>query len=157
MNRITQVLLATGALGVAVIVGLGAMSRGTFEKAKAPQPTPVPLVTFRAAPDGWAVGQQDAVLTLARGPVAGRATVARITVCRNAYAVAADGALAHGLDTDATAIAFGLAGRNDLRKVLKAHAVTLAGLNGYYLDITAASPKKDTGESDTWLARSDLA
>jgi hypothetical protein len=157
MNRITQVLLATGALGVAVIVGLGAVSRGTAEKARAPQPTPVPLVTFRAAPDGWAVGQQDAVLTLARGPVAGRATVARITVCRNAYAVTADGALAHGLDTDATAIAFGLASRDDLRKVLKPHAATLASLQGYYLDITflAARQTADATETDTWLLRAD--
>jgi len=153
----TQVLLATGALAVAVIVGFGALSRGTLEKARAPKPTPIPLVTFRSAPDGWAVGEHDAVLTLARGPVAGKATVARITVCRNAYAVAANGALAHGLDTDATAIAFGLAGRDDLHKVLKAHKVTLAGLDGYYLDITIAKPGQFAGETDTWLARSDLA
>jgi hypothetical protein len=155
LNRITQVLLATGALGVAVIVGLGAMSRGNLEKAKAPQPTPVPVVTFSAAPDGWAVGQQDAVLTLARGPVAGRATVARITVCRDAYAVTADGALAHGLNTDATAIAFGLASRDDLRKVLKPHDATLAGLQGYYLDIPFLAARQIAGatETDTWLLR----
>jgi hypothetical protein len=153
----TQVLLAAGALGVAVIVGLGAMSRGTLEKSRAPQPTPVPLVTFRAPPDGWAVGRQDAILTLARGPVAGRATVARITVCRNGYAVAADGALAHGLDTNATAIAFGLASRDDLRKVLKPHAATLASLQGYYLDITFHAARQTTGttEPDTWLLRAD--
>lgn len=157
MNRVTQVLLATGALAVAVIVGLGALSRGTLEKARAPQPTPVPLVTFRAAPDGWVVGQQDAVLMLARGPVAGKATVARITVCRNAYAVAADGALAHGLDTDATAIAFGLASRDDLRKVLKPRAAKLAGLDGYYLDMTfpAAGQSAAATESDTWLLRAE--
>jgi hypothetical protein len=156
MNRVTQLLVVIGAFGVVGIVGLGALSRGTLEQARA-KLTPVPLVTFRAVPDGWGVGAHDAVLTLARGPVAGRATVARITVCRNAYAVAADGALAHGLETDATAIAFGLAGRDDLRKVLKAHAVTLAGMDGYYLDITIASPSKFAGETDTWLARSDLA
>jgi hypothetical protein len=97
------------------------------------------------------------MLTLARGPVAGKATVARITVCRNAYAVAADGAMAHGLDTDATAIAFGMARRDDLRNVLKPHAGTLAGLDGYYLDITVARPSQFAGETDTWLARSDLA
>jgi hypothetical protein len=158
LNRMTQVLLATGALAVAVIVGFGALSRGTLEKARAPKPTPIPLVTFRAAPDGWAVGQHDAVLTLARGPVEGKATVARITVCRNAYAVAADGALAHGLDTDATDIAFGLARRDDLRKVLKPHAAKLAGLDGYYLDITIPAARQFAAtETDTWLARADLA
>jgi hypothetical protein len=157
MNRVTQVLVVTGAFAVVGIVGLGALSRGSLEQARAPKPTPVPLVSFRAAPDGWAVGADDAVLTLARGPVAGRATVARITVCRNAYAVAADGAMAHGLDTDATAIAFGLAKRDDLRNVLKPHAVTLAGLDGYYLDITIARPSQFAGETDTWLARADLA
>ena len=157
MNRVTQVLLAAGALGVAVIVGFGAMSRGTLEAARAPKPTPVPLVTFGAAPEGWAVGQHDAVLNLARGPVAGKATVARITVCRNAHAVTADGALAHGLATDATAIAFGLAGRDDLRKVLKARAATLAGLNGYFLDITFPPAPKvpDKTATDTWLLRAD--
>ncbi|MDP9270445.1 MAG: hypothetical protein M3P14_05655 [Chloroflexota bacterium] len=154
----TQVLLATGALAVAVIVGFGALSRGTLEKARAPKPTPIPLVTFRAAPDGWAVGEHDAVLTLARGPVAGKATVARITVCRNAYAVAADGALAHGLDTDATDIAFSMARRDDLRKVIKPHAAKLAGLEGYYLDITIPAPRQSAAtETDTWLARADLA
>lgn len=157
MNRMTQVLLATGALAVAVIVGLGALSRGTLEKTRTPQPTPVPLVTFRTAPDGWEVGQQDAVLTLTRGPVAGKATVARITVCRNAHGVTADGSLAHGLATDATAIAFGLAGRDDLRKVIKAHAATLAGLDGYYLDITFPPPPQpaDKTATDTWLLRAD--
>ena len=156
MNRATQVLVVIGAFAVVGIVGLGALSRGSLEQARA-KATPVPLVTFPALPDGWGVGAHDALLTLARGPVAGRATVARITVCRNAYAVAADGALANGLETDATAIAFGLAGRDDLRGVLKAHAVTLAGMDGYYLDITIASPSQFAGETDTWLARSDLA
>jgi hypothetical protein len=154
MNRVTQVLVVIGAFAVVGIVGLGALSRDRLEQARA---KPVPLVTFPALPDGWGVGAHDTVLTLARGPVAGRATVARITVCRNAYAVAANGALAHGLDTDATAIAFGLAGRDDLHKVLKAHKVTLAGLDGYYLDITVAKPSQFAGETDTWLARSDLA
>jgi hypothetical protein len=157
MNRVTQVLVAIGAFAVVGIVGLGALTRGSLEQARAPEPTPVPLVTFRAAPDGWVVGAHDALLTLARGPVAGRATVARITICRNAYAVAADGAMAHGLDTDATAISFGLARRSDLRNVLKPRAVTLAGLDGYYLDITIARPSQFAGETDTWLARSDLA
>jgi hypothetical protein len=157
MNRVTQVLIFIGAFAVVGIVGLGALSRGALEKARAPKPTPVPLVTFPAAPEGWAVDQHDAVLTLARGPVAGKATVARITVCRNAYAVAADGALAHGLDTDATAIAFGLARRDDLRKVLKPHAAKLAGLNGYYLDITITRASQFVGLTDTWLARADQA
>lgn len=156
MNKLTQVLLATGALGVAVIVGFGAMSRGSLERARAPQPTPVPLVTYRAAPDGWIVSQHDAVLTLARGPVAGTATVARITVCRNAHAVTVEGALAHGLATDATVIAFGLASRDDLRKVLKPHAATLAGLQGYYLDLTfPAAQSRGGAKTDTWLLRAD--
>jgi hypothetical protein len=157
MNRVTQVLVVIGAFGVVGIVGLGAISRETLEEARAPKPTPVPLVTFRAAPDGWAVGTHDAVLTLARGPVAGKATVARITVCRNAYAVTADGSLADGLDTDATAIAFGLARRDDLRKVLKPHAATLAGLDGYYLDITITKASEFIGETDTWLVIADQA
>ena len=157
MNRVTQVLVVIGAFGVVAIVGLGALSRERLEQARAPEPTPVPLVTFGAAPEGWAVGADDALLTLARGPVVGTATVARITVCRNAYAVTADGALANGLNTDATAFAFGLAKRDDLRKVVQAHAVTLAGLDGYYLDITIAEPSQFAGESDTWLARADLA
>ena len=157
MNRATQVLVVIGAFGVVGIVALGALSRGSLEQARAPKPTPAPLVNLRALPDGWAVGTHDAVLTLVRGPVAGKATVARITVCRNAYAVAADGVLAHGLDTDATSIAFGLARRDDLRNVLKPHAVTLAGLHGYYLDITIAKPSRFAGENDTWLLRSDLA
>src|SRR4029077_3563882 len=96
-------------------------------------------------------------LTLARGPVPGRASVARITVCRNAYGVTANGALTHGLDTDATSISFGLATRDDLHRVLKAHKVTLAGLDGYYLHITIANALHFAGETDTWLARSDLA
>jgi hypothetical protein len=154
---VTQVLVVIGAFAVVGIIGLGALSRGSLEQARA-KATPVPLVTFPALPDGWGVGAHDvALLTLARGPVTGRATVARITVCRNAYAVAADGAMAHGLDTDATAIAFGLARRDDLRNVLKPHAVTLAGLDGYYLDITIARPSQLAGETDTWLARTDLA
>lgn len=157
MNRVTQLLVVIGAFAVVGIVGLGALSRASLEQARAPKPTPVPLVTFLAAPDGWAVGAHDAVLTLARGPVAGKATVARITVCRNAYAVAADGALTHGLDTDATAIAFGLARRDDLRNVLTPHGVTLAGLDGYYLDINIANPSQFAGETDTWLARAEQA
>jgi hypothetical protein len=157
MNRVTQVLVVIGAFGVVGIVGLGALSRETLEKASAPKPTPVPLVTFGSAPDGWAVGAHDAVLTLARGPVAGKATVARITVCRNAYAVDAAGALADALDTDATTIAFGLARRDDLRKVLKPHAAKLADLNGYYLDITITKASQFAGETDTWLAIADQA
>jgi hypothetical protein len=157
MNKVTQVLVVVGAFAVVGIVGLGALSRGTLEKARAPKPTPVPLVTFLAAPDGWAVGAHDAVLTLARGPVAGKATVARITVCRNAYGVAADGAFTHNLDTDATTIAFDLARRDDLRKVLKPRAATLAGLHGNYLDITITKPSQLAGETDTWLARADQA
>jgi hypothetical protein len=159
MNRVTQVLVVIGALAVVGIVGLGALSRGGLEQARAPKPTPVPLVTFRAVPDGWAVGEHGAVLTLARGPLPGKATVARITVCRNAYAVAADGALAHGLDTNATTIAFGLARRDDLRKVLKPHAAKLAGLDGYYLDIAFPAGRQLAGqtETDTWLLRADQA
>ena len=157
MNRVTQVLVVIGAFGVVGIVGLGALSRERLEQARAPEPTPVPLVTFGSAPEGWAVGADDALLTLARGPVAGTATVARITVCRNAYAVAADGALANGLDTDATTIAFGLARRDDLRRVLTPHAATLAGLDGYYLDITIPTASAFVGTTDTWLARADQA
>ena len=154
MNRVTQVLVVIGAFAVVGIVGLGALSREKLELARA---KPIPLVTFPALPQGWGVGAHDEVLTLARGPVPGRATVARITVCRNAYGVAADGALTHGLDTDATAISFGLATRDDLHRVLKAHKVTLAGLDGYYVDITIAKALHFAGETDTWLARSDLA
>jgi hypothetical protein len=157
MSKVTQVLVVIGAFAVVGIVGLGALSRGTLEKARAPKPTPVPLVTFVKAPDGWAVGAHDAVLTLARGPVVGKATVARITVCRNAYGVAADGAFTHNLETDATTIAFDLARRDDLRKVLKPHAATLAGLTGNYLDITITKPGQVAGETDTWLARADQA
>ena len=157
MNRLTQVLVVFGAFGVVGIVGLGALSRESLEKARAPEPTPEPLVNVGAVPEGWAVGVDDALLTLARGPVEGTATVARITVCRNAYAVAEDGTLAHGLDTDATAFAFGLARRNDLRRLVEPHAATLAGLDGYYLDITILEPSRLAGESDTWLARADLA
>jgi hypothetical protein len=157
MNRVTQVLVIIGAFAVVGIVGLGALSRETLEQTRAPKPTPVPLVTSGAAPDGWTVGQHGAVLTLTRGPVAGKATVARITVCRNAHAVAADGALAHGLDTDVTAIAFGLARRDDLRKVLRPHSATLAGLDGYYLDVTIPTASEVVGETDTWLVLGDLA
>ncbi len=157
MNRVTQVLVVIGAFAVVGIVGLGALERGTLEKARAPKPTPVPLVTFLAAPDGWAVSQHDAVLSLARGPVAGKATVARITVCRNAYAVAADGTLANALKTDATTIAFGLARRDDLRKVLKPRGAKLADLNGLYLDITITNASQFAGPTDTWLARADQA
>jgi hypothetical protein len=157
MNRVTQVLVVIGGFAVVGIVGLGALSRGALEQARAPKPTPVPLVTFSAAPDGWAVGEHGAVLTLARGPVLGKATVARITVCRDAYAVAADGALSHGLDTDATAFAFGLARRDDLRNVLTPHATTLAGLDGYYLDIAIPKASEFVTTTDTWLARADLA
>jgi hypothetical protein len=157
MNRLTQVLVVIGAFAVVGIVGLGALSRENLEKARRAKPTPVPLVTFRAAPDGWAVGQHDAVLSLARGPVAGKATVARITVCRNAYAVTADGSLSNALKTDATTIAFGLARRDDLIKVLKAHAAKLGDLTGNYLDITITKPSLFAGPTDTWLARADQA
>jgi hypothetical protein len=157
MNRVTQVLVVIGAFAVVGIVGLGALSRGSLEQARSPKPSPAPLVTFRAAPDGWAVSAHDAVLTLARGPVSGRATVARITVCRNAYAVAADGALTHGLETDATAIAFGLARRDDLRNALTPHAATLGGFDGYYLDIAIPTASQFVSTTDTWLARAELA
>jgi hypothetical protein len=154
---VTQVLLAFGALGVAVLVGFGALSTENFGQPRStPRPTPIPLVSF-TTPSGWVVGENDAVLTLARGPVAGKATVARITVCRNAYEVAADGALSNGLKTDATAIAFGLARRDDLRTVLTPHAVTLAGMDGYYLDFNISKPSRFVGETDTWLARTDQA
>jgi hypothetical protein len=158
-NRVTQLAMVAGAFLVVAIIGIGALSRGSLERARAPKPSPVPLVTFRSVPDGWIVGHHDAVLTVARGPIEGKATVARITVCRNAYAVAADGTLAHGLDTDATAIAFGLARRDDLRKVLTPHAATLAGLDGYYLDITIPTVRQfvDETESDTWLAIAEQA
>ena len=157
MNRVTQILVVLGAFAVVGVVGLGALSRERLEQARAAKPTPVPLVTFRAAPDGWEVGLHDAVLTLARGPVAGRATVARITICRNAYGVAADGALAHGLDTDATAIAFGLARRDDLQRVMiTPHAATLAGFDGYYLDIKVPTDGRLVGDTDTYLLRADL-
>jgi hypothetical protein len=159
MNRVTQVVVVIGAFAVVGIVGLGALSRGNLERARAPKPTPVPLVALPSAPDGWIVGQHDAVLTLSRAPVEGKGTVARITVCRNAYLVAADGSLTNHLDTDATAIAFGLARREDLLKVVKPHPATVDGLDGYYLDITIPTAREfvDETETDTWLAIADQA
>jgi hypothetical protein len=158
MNRVTQVLLVIGAFAVVGIVGLGAVSHGAIERASRPKPTPVPLVTFRAPPDGWAVGQQDAVLSLARGPVAGKATVARITACLNAYGVAADGSLTHRLETDATKIAFDLVRRDDLRAVVSGQAATVAGLQGNYLDFTIPKGRRPfVSETDTWLARAEQA
>jgi hypothetical protein len=157
MNRVTQLLVVIGAFGVVGIVGMGALSRGALERARAPKPTPTPLVTYSAVPDGWAVGVHDAVLTLARGPVAGKATVARITVCRDAYGVTADGGLTHHLETDATVIAFDLARRGDLQNVLTPHAVTLAGLDGYYLDIAIPTASQFVSTTDTWLARAEFA
>ena len=131
MNRVTQVLVVMGAFAVVGIVGLGGLSRQALVDARKPKPTPIPIVTFPSpGPAGWAVIQQDAILSMARGPVTGTATVARITVCRNAYAVSADGSLTDGLKTDAANIAFGLMRRADLGTVLTPHEATFAGLSG---------------------------
>jgi hypothetical protein len=157
MNRVTQVLLAAGALGVAVIVGVGAVSRGNVGQPSAtPRPTPQPLVTF-SVPEGWVVEENGAVLTLARGPREGQPSVARIMVCRNAYAVTAEGDLAHGLDTGAAAITFRLLQRADLRNVISIREATLAGLNGHYLELTIPASSQVGREADTWLARTDQA
>jgi hypothetical protein len=89
--------------------------------------------------------------------VAGAATVARITVCRNAYGVSADGSLTDGLKTDAATIAFALMRRADLGTVLTPHEATFAGLTGYYLDVAITSPSQFTSETDLWLVRADQA
>jgi hypothetical protein len=159
MNKVTQVLVVIGAFAVVGIVVLGAFSREALERARAPKPVPIPLVTFHSVPDGWTVGQHDAVLTLARGPIEGSATVARITICRDAYGVAADGAFTHHLETDATVITFDLAQRADLLNVIKPHAATVAGLSGIYLDITIPTEEEflDPTETDTWLLRAEQA
>jgi hypothetical protein len=157
MNRVTQFLLAAGALAVAVIVGVGAVSRGNAGHASAtPRATPVPLVTF-TAPVGWVVDENAAVLKLARGPTEGQPSVARIMVCRNAYAVTADGQLAHGLDTGAAKITFRLLKRADLRTVISPHEATLAGLNGHYLDFKIPASSQVGRDADTWVALTDQA
>ena len=158
MNRVIQVLVVIGAFGVVGIVGLGALSRQILIDARTPRPTQVPLVSFPSpGPDGWEVSRQDAILSMARGPVTGKATVARITVCRNAYAVSADGSLTDGLNTDAATIAFGLMRRADLGSVLTPHEATFAGLSGYYLDVAIRNANQFTGLTDLWLARADQA
>jgi hypothetical protein len=158
MNRVVQVLVVLGAFAVVGIDGLGAMSRQTLIDARKPKPTPIPLVTLPSpGPDGWIVTNHDAVLSMARGPVAGAATVARITVCRNAYGVSADGSLTDGLKTDAATIAFALMRRADLGTVLTPHEATFAGLTGYYLDVAITSPSQFTSETDLWLVRADQA
>jgi hypothetical protein len=144
------------AFAVVGIVGLGAVSRQTLVDARKPKPTPIPLVTFPSpGPDGWEVINHDAVLSMARGPVAGKATVARITVCRNAYGVSADGSLTDGLKTDAATIAFALMRRADLGTVLTPHEATFAGLTGYFLDVAITNANQFTSETDLWLARAD--
>lgn len=158
MNRVTQVLVVMGAFAVVGIVGLGGLSRQALVDARKPKPTPIPIVTFPSpGPAGWAVIQQDAILSMARGPVTGTATVARITVCRNAYAVSADGSLTDGLKTDAANIAFGLMRRADLGTVLTPHEATFAGLSGYFLDVAIPNASQFAGESDLWLARAAQA
>lgn len=157
MRRVIQVLIVLGAFGVVGIVGLGAIKL-EGELARRPKPTPTPLTPFRTPPEGWAVAQHDAVLTMARGPVAGKATVARITICRNAYAVNADGGLANALNTDAAAISLYLSRRDDLQDVVSAHAGTVAGLQGSYLDFTIPKGNRPfVSETDTWLLRAEQA
>jgi hypothetical protein len=157
MNRLTQVFFALGALGVAAIVGFGAMSGGTAARAKpTPRPTPPPLVALKE-PDGWTVLEDDAVLRLVRGPTSGQPTVARITVCRNAYGINADGTLTNGLDTDATAIAFALARRPDLSGVVTPHAAKLGDLQGTYLDFKIPASPDFGADADIELVRAELA
>lgn len=158
MNRVTQVLVVIGAFAVVGIVGLGALSRQTLIDRRAPKPTQIPLVGLPSpGPSGWEVSQHDAILSMARGPVTGKATVARITVCRNGYAVSADGSITNGLNTDAATIAFALMRRTDLGTVLTPHEATFAGLSGYFLDVAIPSVSQFTGVTDLWLARADQA
>ena len=160
MNRVTQFGLVAGALGVAAIVGIGALSRGNAgQPGQTPRPTalaPAPPVTF-TTPAGWIVGENDGVVTLGRAPTQSNHSVATITVCRNAYAVEANGQLAHGLETGAASIAFSLAQRADLRTVLSPREATVGGMNGFYLDFTIPSLSPIGRDADTWVARSDLA
>jgi hypothetical protein len=156
MNRVTQFLLAGGALGVAVIVGFGAISRGNVAPSATPRPTPQPLVGF-TLPEGWVVGENGAVLMLARGPKEGQPSVARIMACRDAYSVTADGQLARGLDTGAADITFRLLQRADLRTVISPQEATLAGLHGHYLDFTVPASGEVGRDADTWLARTNQA
>lgn len=156
MNRVTQVLVILGAFAVVGIVGLGAISRQALVDRRAPKPTPVPLVTIPSpGPAGWEVDAQDAILSMVRGPVAGKATVARITVCRNAYAVSADGSLSDGLNTDAATIAFGLMRRADLGTVLTPQEATFADLSGYFLDVVIPDVSQFTSQTDLWLVRAE--
>jgi hypothetical protein len=158
LNRVTQVLVVMGAFAVVGIVGLGGLTRQALVDARKPRPTPIPLVTFPSpGPVGWVVTQQDAVLSMARGPVTGTATVARITVCRDAYAVTGDGSLTDGLNTDASKIAFTLMRRADLGTVLTPHEASFAGLTGYFLDVAIPNPSQFSGTSDLWLARAAQA
>jgi hypothetical protein len=155
---VVQVLVVLGTFAVGSIDGRGAMSRPTPCNARKSTPTQNTLVTLPSpGPDGWIVTNHDAVLSMARGPVAGAATVARITVCRNAYGVSADGSLTDGLKTDAATIAFALMRRADLGTVLTPHEATFAGLTGYYLDVAITSPSQFTSETDLWLVRADQA
>jgi hypothetical protein len=164
LNRVIQVLVVVGAFGVVGIVGLGALSRQTLVDARKPKPTPVPLVGLPSpGPEGWVVTNHDAVLSMVRGPVAqsgsvaGKGTVARITVCRNAYGVTADGSLTNGLKTDAATIAFALMRRADLGTVLTPQEATFAGLSGYFLDVAITDPSQFSSQTDLWLVRADQA
>jgi len=158
LNRVTQVLVVILAFGVVGIVYLGGLSRQTLIDRRAPKPTPVPLITFASpGPEGWDVDKQDAIFSLVRGPVAGKSTVARITVCRDAYAVSADGSLTDGLNTDAATIAFGLMRRADLGSVLTPHEATFADLSGYFLDVAIPNVDEFVSQADLWLVRGQQA
>jgi hypothetical protein len=158
MNRVTQVLVVIGSFAVVGIVGLGALQVDKLNAARRPKLSPVPLVSLPSpGPDGWEVTLHDAVLSMVRGPIGGHATVARITVCRDAYAVSADGSLTDGLKTDAATIAFGLMRRADLGTVLTPHEATFAGLTGYFLDVSIPKVSEFGGVSDLWLARAAQA
>jgi hypothetical protein len=159
VNKVTQVLLATGALGVAAIVGLGAVSSGNLARARqSPRPTLPPLqpVIF-TTPDGWLVGESDAVVALSRPPTQSSHSVATITVCRSAYAVDAAGDLTNGLKKDAAKIVFYLLQRADLRGVVKPQEATLDGLPGHYLDFTIPADSPLGRDVDTWVARTAQA
>jgi hypothetical protein len=158
MNKVTQVIVVLMAFGVVAIVGLGGLSRQALINARKPKPTLIPIIAVPSpGPAGWVVTQQDAVFSMARGPVTGTATVARITVCRDAYAVSGDGSLTDGLNTDAAKIAFTLMRRADLGTVLTPHEATFDGLSGYYLDVAIPDASQFSGETDLWLARAEQA
>lgn len=158
MNRLVQVLVVIGSFAVVGIVVLGAFQVEKLEAARRPKLAPVPLVALPSpGPDGWTVTLHDAVLSMVRGPIGGHATVARITICQDAYAVSADGSLTNGLKTDAATIAFGLMRRADLGAVLEPHEATFAGLSGYFLDVSIPNVSQFAGESDLWLARAAQA